>query len=318
MSNNTPETCTICNEPVKDFEIIGDRVYCKAHASGLFASIPPLWHAQSAATAVLIILAGVLAFANATATTSDLVRLIFSITTAFSPLLTWLIILFLMSLRRQMTISTQVITISAISMLVAAAISRPFLYQFVGLQEWLTAANPINRFVAHITIESSIHVLVLYAILRFAIWRSEQFVRVNDGYVYALAAGWSYASMLTGLDSLDIGGYTILEGNLRILTQISAYVSVSLVIGLFIGRNRFIDMQPYYLPAGVLIATGLLGSLLYAATELNRIPLNLSSDGFSPWPGFVVNLIGLLITTSVVSTLSRRFNRSWQARQGAA
>ncbi len=113
---------------------------------------------------------------------------------------------------------------------------------------------------------------------------------------------------------LESGGLVLVNGSFRLIAQMSAYLVGSLVIGFFLGRNRFEDMPVYYMSAGMTLAALLTGTLLYASAELNRIRLNLTSDGFSPWPGLVFSLAVLALTYGAVYGLLRRHNALTRAR----
>jgi hypothetical protein len=134
--------------------------------------------------------------------------------------------------------------------------------------------------------------------------------------MFSLASGWGYASMTNALFVLDRNGLTLLNGGLYTLAHFGPYLSPSLILGYFLGRNRFEDLPFYYLTAGVTLAAFVNGVLLYAANELNIGPLRISSDGFAPWPGLIVNMIVLLLVYSAVYGLLKRHNGLTRARIG--
>ena len=122
--------------------------------------------------------------------------------------------------------------------------------------------------------------------------------------------------MINALFIIDRNGLTFLNGGLHTLTHFAPYLAPSLILGYFLGRNRFEDLPFYYLTAGVALATFVNGLLLYVANELNLGPLRIASDGFAPWPGFIVNMIVLLIVYAAVFGLLKRHNSLTRARIG--
>ncbi len=230
------------------------------------------------------------------------------------PATTWTLLLYQIAGRRRAQISTLLPTILVLSALAAAAAVRPFLFELLDIDLWLTQTNASNRFLGNILTIGMVNAFALYGLIRYTVWRTPAFAHRVDGVLYTTAAGWGYGTTLIVLSLLDQEAVTVLNGGLKALSQLCAYLAPALIVGYFLGRNRFEDMPFYYLSTGLLIAAALNGLLLYAGSELNNVSLSLTQDGFSPWPGFAASLGILVVTYLAIYGLLRRHNSLTRAR----
>jgi RsiW-degrading membrane proteinase PrsW (M82 family) len=242
------------------------------------------------------------------------IRFIIGIGLSVLPGLAWLFFIYRNATRTHTEIPALLLIVFVLAALFAAAIVRPLLYSLINLDDWLASTTPSNRFLGSILIGGFSHAFVLYAIVRYTVWQTPAFTRRVDGVLYELAAGWGYTSAFNLLFVLDQGGLTLLNGSLRLITQTGAYLSASLIIGYFLGRNRFENLPFFYLGLGFVLAAIINGLLLYAGSELNNIRLGFDQSGFSPWPGLVVVLLVLALSFGTVYGLFRRHNALTKAR----
>lgn len=280
--------------------------------------VPPIWRASTLTFAVVLAVAaaiGVMAgiFGIELDGTG---RIAASVTIAVLPGIAWMFFLYNSASRRGGDLSPLLPTIFVLAALIAAALTRPLLFELLQLDLWLTRTNALNRFFGNVLIGGPIHVFALYAIIRYTVWRTPTFEHRVDGLMFSLAAGWGYASMINALFVLDRNGLTLLNGGLFTLAHMGPYITPSLILGYFLGRNRFEDMPFYYLTAGVVLSIGLNGLLMYTASELNITRLRITADAFAPWPGFIVNMIVLALVYAAVFGLVRRHNHLTRARLG--
>jgi len=129
-----------------------------------------------------------------------------------------------------------------------------------------------------------------------------------------MAMAAPYAATLAVLYLLDHGTLTLLSGNLRLLTIQASIIASSIILGYFVGQNRFQDMPPFYLSLGVAVSAVINGLLLFASTELDNSSLGITQSGFSPWPGIVASMLALAGAFALISGLMRRQNSIIQAR----
>jgi RsiW-degrading membrane proteinase PrsW (M82 family) len=178
----------------------------------------------------------------------------------------------------------------------------------VATSDWLPTARPSTRFLENILLIGFTHVFLIYAVIRYAVWRTPVFARRADGPFYAVGAGLGYATMLNVTFLLEEGGLDPVNGAFRLVGRTAAHLAASVVLGFYMGRNRFADLPGWYLPSGVGAAALIDGFLLYASAELNNTRLGLTRDAFSPLPGAIVGTLAGLIAFASVYGIQRRIN----------
>jgi predicted nucleic acid-binding Zn ribbon protein len=309
--------CIVCGREVTERHVYGGRQYCDVHIETFHQDTRPVWQASVLTFGLVALLIVGIAVANVLfgVEPTGTARLILSTSIAVLPALIWLGLLYWYTTAGDATVSALVPTVFVLSALIAAAVTRPLLYDLIDLDTWLARASASERFVSSILLGSSTHAFLLYAIVRYTVWQTPVFEHRTDGVMFALVAAWGYAAAFNGLWVIDQGGLSMLNGNLRIITQTCAFLISALIIGYFLGRNRFEELAFYYLSAGMGLAAILGGLMLYTGTELNNIRVSVvGADGYSPWPGLVVNLIALGLTFAAVFGLIHRHNALTQAR----
>ncbi len=280
-----------------------------------YEDVPAVWRASILTFGVILLL--VLGLAVGRLTAGELqgtTRLLVSVAVATAPPLLWALFLYQIAAHQQIAVAPLVLTIFVLGALIAAAVTRPVLFDLLDLDTWLSSTTVIRRFLSNILIGGFWHAFLLYGMVRYTVWRTEVFTHRTDGVLFAMAAAWGYALAINLLFVLDQDGLAILNGNLRLLAQQAAFLTPGIVLGYFLGRSRFEVMPAYYLPLGLAIAAGLNGLLLFAGAELNSIRLGFDQDGFSPWPGLVVSLLVMGFTFSAVYGIIRRDNALTRAR----
>jgi len=310
--------CTVCGRQLSERQEYGGRPYCSIHLAMFPQDLPFVWQASTLTFGTILLLVVGLAIASRIAlVTNFIIRTpVVGVALALAPGLTWLALLYRAAARRQITLSPLLPTLLILAALVAAGIGRPLLLGFLNLDLWLSQTSPSNRFLGNVLLYGFEYAFTLYALIRYTVWRTPIFTHRIDGVLYGLAASWGYGSIFLLISVLEQGGITPLNGGLRILNRLGAYLAPGLVIGYFLGRNRFEDMPIYYLSAGLSMAGVLNGIMLYAGTELNNIRLGIDQDGFSPWPGLVFSMLVLAATYASVYGLTRRHNALTRARIG--
>lgn len=308
--------CTVCGQESHDIVVHDGRAFCPLHLHAFYEDSPPVWRATE--LALLLILAAVIAVVIADAVLPDSTQRAIgsAIGAGFCvvPVLVWMGALYQAHARGRIDISPLLPTVLVLAALIAAALVRPFVIDLIGLSAWLARTSAVNRLLGNILIGGTAHAFVLYAVVRYMVWRTAAFSRRVDGILYCLAAGWGYSAAMNLLFVLDLGQISLLNGSLRLISHLSAYLATSLVIGLALGQNRFRDLPFYSLPASMTIAAALNGTLLFLASELNYTRLGFNRDGFSPWPGLIINLVFLLFTLLAVHGLLRRANAITRAQ----
>lgn len=312
------EYCTVCGKPLDSPYTYGDRSYCHEHLMLFSEDVPSLWRASTITLG--LVTAGVLALiiANqvlpADLITKVPVRLAAGTAAAVGPAAAWLFFLYRISARQRLRLSALLPTVFVLAALLAAAAARPILLDLIGLDVWLWRTNAANRFLGNLLIAGFFHMFLIYVIVRYTVWQTADFSRRVHGVMYTLAAGLGYATMLNLLFVLDNNGLELLNGGLRLVTQLFAYIAPSMILGYFLGRSRFEDMPVYFLSGGQIIAAAASGLLIYITNELNTTGLAIDQDGFSPWPGLIVASIVMLASYGAIYGLLNRQNKLTRAR----
>jgi RsiW-degrading membrane proteinase PrsW (M82 family) len=191
--------------------------------------------------------------------------------------------------------------------------------QLFALREWLPTARTSTRLLENVLLVGFTHIALIYAVVRYTVWRTPAFARRTDGPLYTVGAGLGYATMLNLIFLLEGGGLDPVNGAFRFIDQTAAHLSASVVLGFYLGRNRFADLPAWYLPSGVGLAALVDGFMLYASAELNNTRLGLTRDAFSPWPGAIFSMLAGLIAFSAIYGIQRRINSGPESgRESAA
>jgi hypothetical protein len=316
MTAQASTECTVCKRRLLDLREFGKRPYCDEHIAAFTQDIPSLWQASIFTFGLLVFLIAAVGIGGGVlgANPTGVAAVAVGVTLAVLPGLLWMGVLYRSSNRRHAHLSPLVPTLFVLGALLAAAFTRPVLYDLLKFSDWLSRTNASNRFLGTVLLAGFLHMFLMYALVRYSVWRTPVFTRRVDGVLYALAAHWGYASMLGALFVIERDAITLLNGGLRVIMQLPAYVAPGLVLGYFLGRNRFEDMPFYYLSSGLAMAAALNGLLLYAGTELNNVSLSFTQDAYSPWPGVVFNLLALILSYGAILGLLRRHNALTRAR----
>lgn len=308
--------CTVCGRRLTGRFEYGGRIYCEHHYKGFVDDAQPLWQTSIFLFGLLMAVVVVIAVAGMlfNVEVAGRPRIVLGVALSILPGLMWLFFLTRLAAARQVEVSPLLPTVYVLSALIAVAVAHPLVYEVIDLDTWLAQATPANRLLANILLGGSIHAFLLYAIIRYTVWQTPAFERRVDGIMFALVAAWGYAATFNTIFVLDYGGVSLVNGSFRLLSQTFAFLVPGLILGYFLGINRFEDRPFYYLAIGVALAAFTNGFLLYAGVELNNIRVNLSADGFSPWPGLLLTLGALLVTYAAVFGLLRRENALTRAR----
>lgn len=307
--------CTVCGRRLTRQREYKSRNYCETHLQQFTEDIPPLWRATLTALGLfLFIIVGLLIASQVVEEPGNIARLIIGTGISLIPSLAWLLLLYRAAARRDIRLPASLPLIFALAALIAAAVTRPLLFELIDLDVWLSRTTPPNRFLGNVLINGFFHAFILYALVRYTVWHRPTFTRRTDGVLFGMAAGWGYLAMINLLFVLGQDGVSLVNGSFRLITQACAYLAPGLIMGYFLGHNRFEDMPFYYLSLGLVLSAGVNGLMLYAGNELNNIRLGLTQDGFSPWPGLVFNFAVLLFVFGAIYGLQQRNNALIRAR----
>lgn len=218
--------------------------------------------------------------------------------------------------RHEKNYASLLIVLFILGALMAVAVTRPFLFQFIKLHEWLGITNAQNRLLSNILINAAWHSFLIFGVIRFGVWNSHLFKRKTDGLVFAYTSAWGYSAAYCLLLTLDYGALTVINGNFRLLTLHCNLISIATIIGYTMGKHKFERTPFFFLPLAMMIALIIGGLLLYACVELNTTSLSVDSSGYSPWPGIVVGVMAELALIYAAAGLIRREAKVIENRTG--
>jgi len=157
--------------------------------------------------------------------------------------------------------------------------------------------NPsfFTRFISSFLVVGMIHMLVIFAIVRYSIYFSDEFNEPADGVIYSIAAGLGFAATyniqyLISLETMDIG--------VVISRLINFYLIMAIfsgIMGYFIGFAKFSKLKNFgremFMFLGLILATFiysmyniLISYLQYIVSSLQKLITINAGDGNMPYP----------------------------------
>jgi RsiW-degrading membrane proteinase PrsW (M82 family) len=301
-------SCCICNAiiegPVRTF---GGRTYCERHFNKLVKHRGHVW----ADTAVLVL--GLVLFILAVTVLAPVLRpilqgdglLIAGIVLAVVPALIWLAVFYTQD-RLEPEPTVYLLGVFVLGALLASAVGQPLINGFFRVNEW--ASNTLLlRLLAGILIVGVVQEFLKYAAVRYSVFNSAEYDEQTDGIIYGAAAGLGYATMLNIAYVIGAGGVDLGIGAVRVAVTALAQASFAGVTGYFLGRAKFEQRGPFWLPAGVLLAAALNGVITVALGQIARAGLQAT-----PLRGLILAAVIAALTFGVLFVIMRRNARAAQ------
>jgi protease PrsW len=168
------------------------------------------------------------------------------------------------------------------------------------VNQWASGSLWLQLF-AGIFIVGTIQEFLKYAAVRYTIYGSQEFDERTDGIIYGAAAGLGYATCLNIAYVIGNGGVDLGVGAIRVAVTALAQASFAGVTGYFLGRAKFENRGPLWLPAGVVLAAVLNGIVTVALGEISRIGLRAT-----PLNGLALAAVIAAATFAVLFMIVRR------------
>jgi len=303
------ETCCVCNKSIAGAaRMFGGRAFCDDHYARLGQNRRGMW------LAMLVLIIGLAAFVAgvffaAPALRTNLQGLwltIAGLLLALVPAAAWLSVFYLQD-RAEPEPKQFVLGVFILGILLAAAAGQPLIQDVFGVNRW--AGNSLFlQLLAGICIVGITQEFLKYAAVRYSIFRSVEFDERIDGIIYGAAAGLGYATFLNVQYVLQNGGVDLGIGAVRIAVIALAHASFAGVTGYFLGRAKFENRGPFWLPAGLLLAAILNGVVSTLLKEITRSGLRAT-----PMNGLIFASVVAAATFVILFIIMRR-----SARPGAA
>ncbi len=308
------ETCCVCNKPVTGAaKMLGGRVFCEDHYARVGQSRRGMW------MAMLALIVGLGLFVTAVFFAAPGIRgslqgaplILVGLLLALVPAAVWLIVFYLQD-RAEPEPKQYVFGVFLLGVLLAAAVGQPLIRDFFRVNEWASGSLAL-RLLASICIIGITQEFLKYAAVRYSVFGSSEYDERIDGIIYGAAAGLGYATFLNVQYVIENGGVDLGIGAVRIAVIALAHASFAGVTGYFLGRAKFENRGPFWLPVGLLLSAVLNGVVTTLLSEITR-------SGLRPTPlnGLIFSAAVAAATFVVLFTIMRRSSRPTAAVAGGA
>ena len=186
--------------------------------------------------------------------------------------------------------------------LVTAALHDPIINGVFNVNSWLS-----NSWWAHllggILIVGFIEQFIIYATVRYTVFRDPEFDERVDGVIYSIAAALGLATVLNFQYVLRSGGVDLDIGSIRMVINGMAYASFGGILGYFMGQARFEKTPIHYMAMGLAIAAVVNGIFWCILDRSFSGGLNAN-----PWGDLFLATVIAVISLGVVFWLIERSN----------
>ncbi|MCP5097240.1 MAG: PrsW family intramembrane metalloprotease [Chloroflexi bacterium] len=199
--------------------------------------------------------------------------------------------------------------------LLASAIGIPIVNNLFDVPNWLSSSSLWAQLLGGWLIVGCVQEFLVYTAVRFSIYNAAEFDEETDGVVYATAAGIGYATVLNIAFVASSGGVALGSGSIRIVLTTLAHASFAGVIGYFLGRQKFEKRPLWWMPVGLLIASGINSLFFLFRSMLTAGSLSASGGGANPWLGL---MLAVVLTGIVTGFLSKAIHNNVEEALTAA
>lgn len=301
--------CCVCNTPIDGpAKTLGSRTFCEKHYNRINRNRRGMWGATLALIVGLVLF--VLAI-NALAPSlrdslSGAPLLAASLLLALVPAVIWLAVFYLQD-RAEPEPKGFLLGVFVLGALLASAVGQPLINNVFRVSRW-AGDNLVLKLVAGILIVGAIQEFLKYAAVRYSIFHSSEFDERVDGIIYGAAAGLGYATMLNISYVIGNHGVDLGVGAIRVAVFALAHASFAGITGYFLGRAKFENRGPFWLPVGLFLAALLNGIVTAVLGEITRSGLHAT-----PLNGLIVAAVLAAITFIALFVMVRRGDRSTAA-----
>jgi RsiW-degrading membrane proteinase PrsW (M82 family) len=309
----------VCDRPIEgQVYTLGGRTYDAEHYQRLArenkAAAGPLLIEIGAVVIFAAVIALIAGLTDATLEGWPLVAA--GVVIALVPAAIWLLAFYQQD-RLEPEPKNYVLGVFALGALLAAAVGQPLIRDFFQVQNWM-GSNVIINILGSIFIVGFIQEFLKYAAVRYTIFNSSEFDERVDGIIYGAAAGLGYATMINLQYILSNGGVDLGVGAIQVAVTSLAHASFSGVVGYFLGRAKFENMGPFWLPMGLALAAVLNGIVTFLLGEVTTLTSTFRSSAPNHWLGLIVAAVVAGATFAALFAIIRRLNATTLARSRAA
>jgi protease PrsW len=300
------EVCCVCGRPIGGAaKLLGGRNFCEEHYSRVARDRRGAWAAMVAlivGLAAFVALVFFFAPSLRDAVQGDAL-IVTGLVLALVPAVVWLVVFYSQD-RAEPEPKRYVLALFALGALLATGIGQPLINGFFRVNEW-AGSSTLLRLIAGITIVGAVQESLKYAAVRYSIFNSTEFDERIDGIIYGAAAGLGYATALNVMFVVNNGGVDLGFGAVRVAVTALAHASFAGVVGYFLGRAKFENRGPFWMPVGVLIAAILNGVVTTVLVEITRSGLQTT-----PIVGLIAAAVIAMATFLLLFSILQRSNRA--------
>jgi RsiW-degrading membrane proteinase PrsW (M82 family) len=301
----TEQICCVCHRPVgPDAPRLGERYYCETHYAKVTQDRRSVWASGVVQIVGVLVFVGVVALvaSNVELALEGAVLVWAGVVLSLIPALLWLGFFYQQD-RLEPEPKQFVGGVFLLGGLLANAVGIPVVRDFFQVQEWMPR-SPAASILGSILVIGFVQEFLKYAAVRYSVYLSPEFDERIDGVIYGTAAGLGFATMLNIHYVTSNAGVDLGMGVVRIAVTALAQASFAGISGYFLGRAKFEEEPPWWLPLGVTVAALLNGLFTFVRGEIVTVGLS-----YKPVYGLVLAAAVALVTFVVLNYLMRRANR---------
>lgn len=184
--------------------------------------------------------------------------------------------------------------------LMAAGIGQPVIERLFQAPSWMYYSWWV-QLLTSILVIGFVQEFVVYAAVRYSIYRSRDFDERVDGMIYAIAAGLGYATVLNFQYVLEHGGVDLGIGAMTVAINALAHAGFAGIIGYALGQAKFERTPTLWLAYGVALAALLNGVFFFLEDQVT-----LRGMKFTPINGVILaGVFAFVILTLLFFLISR-------------
>jgi RsiW-degrading membrane proteinase PrsW (M82 family) len=302
--------CVVCHRPNSGkLHMLGGRPYCNEHYARATMGSRGTWPAMVAMVIGLVALALIMLGIGDNISdelSNDWIALV-GLILAIVPALLWLSVFRLLD-RLEAEPHSFLLSVLVLGALMAGTIGEPLRRNLLDLNTWRPETWFYSIVVQTLT-QGIIQAVIVYLVVRFTVYLSDEFDERADGVIYGTAAGLGISVLLNFYYVLDHRGLDLDIGTTRIIVTALTQAALGGIVGYGLGQVKFEKHAPWFAAIFVAVAAILNGVFDWLQSEVTATDL-----GFEAWRGvlvaalFAVAVFGAvfyLLRSAVSETLHR-------------
>lgn len=276
--------CVVCDQVVVgERHVLGGRYYCDEHFARATMGSRGTWPAMIVMILGLVgIAALMMAFGDdITDRVNHSTLIALGLAISIVPALLWLGVFSQLD-RLEPEPHAYLLTVMILAAVVTAGVAEPIRRSILRLQDWQPENNLYSLAVIILT-QGTMLALIVYLVVRYTAYLSDEFDERADGIIYGTAGGLGVGIALGFVYVIDQEGVNLDVGAVRIIIQSLAMAAIGGVVGYGLGQVKFERHPPFY--AGIF---GALGAVLFGILDWLLAEFTLEGLGFSAWRGLAV------------------------------